>query len=188
MNDSLYLVIDQSSQSSRALVFDAHGTTMLLLWRAVATGFIAGNRVEQVPADVVNSIRELLVDVAAKLGPNLQRLQSAALVTQRSSLVCWHRQTGEPLSPVISWQDTRAATYLAEIKLDPAAIADLTGLRPNAHYGARNKWGQISGVRLDFLKKETKKGRNDYFLTISTVPMFVPLNSHHRLYELPRLL
>ncbi|WP_438957897.1 FGGY family carbohydrate kinase [Porticoccus sp.] len=136
MNDSLYLVIDQGGQSSRALVFDAHGTTTLLLRRAVATRFIAANRVEQVPADVVNSIRELLVDVADRLGPDLRRLQSAALVTQRSSLVCWHRQTGEPLSPVISWQDTRAAAYLADIKLDPAAIADLTGLRPNAHYGA----------------------------------------------------
>jgi len=136
MNDSLYLVIDQGGQSSRALVFDAQGTTALLLRRAVATRFIAGNRVEQVPADVVNSIRELLEDVADRLGPDLQRLQSAALVTQRSSLVCWHRQTGEPLSPVISWQDTRAAAYLADIKLDPATMADLTGLRPNAHYGA----------------------------------------------------
>jgi glycerol kinase len=136
MNDSLYLVIDQGGQSSRALVFDAQGTTTLLLRRAVATRYIVGNRVEQVPTDVVNSIRELLEDVADRLGPDLQRLQSAALVTQRSSLVCWHRQTGEPLSPVISWQDTRAAAYLADIKLDPATMADLTGLRPNAHYGA----------------------------------------------------
>ena len=136
MNDPLYLVIDQGGQSSRALVFDAQGTTTLLLRRAVATRFIAGNRVEQVPADVVNSIRELLDEVAARLGPDLQCLQSAALVTQRSSLVCWHRQTGRPLSQVISWQDTRAAAYLADIKLDPATIADLTGLRPNAHYGA----------------------------------------------------
>ncbi len=136
LSHSLYLVIDQGGQSSRALVFDANGDTTLLLRRAVATRFIAANRVEQVPADVVNSIRELLDEVAARLGPDLQWLQSAALVTQRSSLVCWHRQTGEPLSPVISWQDTRAAAYLADMKLDPAEIADLTGLRPNAHYGA----------------------------------------------------
>ena len=136
MNNFLYLVVDQGGQSSRALVFDADGHTRLLLRCAVETRWPARNRVEQVPADVVNSIRELLNEVVAKLGSDLARLDAAALVTQRSSLVCWHRQTGEPLSPVISWQDTRAAGYLADMKLDPAEIADITGLRPNAHYGA----------------------------------------------------
>ncbi|WP_461482710.1 FGGY family carbohydrate kinase, partial [Porticoccus sp.] len=64
------------------------------------------------------------------------KLKAAALVTQRSSLVCWDRHSGEPLSPLLSWQDTRAADLLARLALDDEEVAARTGLRPNAHYGA----------------------------------------------------
>ncbi|MEZ5530016.1 MAG: FGGY family carbohydrate kinase [Porticoccaceae bacterium] len=136
MNNFLYLVIDQGGQSSRLLVFDARGRQRLLLRQPVSTRFPGPGQVEQSPLELVMSIRSLLDELPARLGDDLQYLKAAALVTQRSSLVCWNRQSGEPLSPVLSWLDTRAADWLAELPLDETEVVTRTGLRPNAHYGA----------------------------------------------------
>ncbi|WP_461517706.1 FGGY family carbohydrate kinase [Porticoccus sp.] len=136
MSDSLFLVIDQGGQSSRLLVFDTVGQQRLLLRESVQTRYPGPDRVEQDPVEVVASIRTLLDQLPEQLGAQLHKLKAAALVTQRSSLVCWDRQGGRPLSPVLSWQDTRAADLLAKLQLNESEVAERTGLRPNAHYGA----------------------------------------------------
>lgn len=65
--------------------------------------------------------------------PDVRR---AALVTQRSSVVAWDRRSGRALAPVLSWQDTRAADWLAGLDLDESAVHARTGLRVSPHYGA----------------------------------------------------
>lgn len=150
MNDFLYLVMDQGGQSSRVLVFDAVGRQRLLLREPVQTRHPMPGRVEQDPVEVVASIRRLLDKLPDQLGADIHRLKAAALVTQRSSLVCWDRETAAPLSPVLSWQDTRAAKYMETLSLSDEEIALHTGLRPNAHYGASKlRWclDTIPGVK-----------------------------------------
>jgi glycerol kinase len=61
---------------------------------------------------------------------------AVGIATQRSTVVCWDRETGEALSPVISWQDRRNAAWLDELALDPADVHRITGLVPSPHYGA----------------------------------------------------
>jgi glycerol kinase len=64
--------------------------------------------------------------------------------------VCWDRSSGAALSPVLSWQDTRAAAWLQEQQLDEEAIRASTGLYPNAHYGlSKMRWclDNIEAVR-----------------------------------------
>lgn len=143
MNDSRhdFLVIDQGGLSSRILVFDSSGHQRLLLRRTVQTDYPGPGWVEQDPLELVGSIRSLLDELPGHLGDDLRYLHAAALVTQRSSLVCWDRHSGEPLSPVLSWLDTRAADQLAGLQLDHLSVAERTGLRPNAHYGAsKMRW------------------------------------------------
>ncbi len=60
----------------------------------------------------------------------------AALVTQRSTVVAWDRQSGSALAPVLSWQDTRAWEGLAGLDLDETALRERTGLWVSPHYGA----------------------------------------------------
>ena len=131
-----YLAIDQGGQSSRALVFDDTGHQRLLLRQPVETRRPGPGRVEQDPVEMVDSIRRLLDQLPAELGEDAGKLKAAALVTQRSSLVCWDCQSGEPLSPVLSWQDTRAADWLDSLSLNADDVMARTGLYPNAHYGA----------------------------------------------------
>jgi glycerol kinase len=60
----------------------------------------------------------------------------AGLACQRSSIVAWNRVTGEPLTPVFSWQDRRAAEYLEPLASKGVAIKKKSGLFLSPHYGA----------------------------------------------------
>lgn len=137
-----FLALDQGGSASRARVFDARGQ----LW-AGARVDVGHQRprpgwVEQDPEALVQS----LVQAAAMAVTSLDRsqrgaLQSAGLVCQRSSVVAWDAQSGAALSPVLSWQDTRAADWLAAQPLDVEAVRARTGLYPNAHFGlSKLRW------------------------------------------------
>lgn len=63
-------------------------------------------------------------------------VECAGLATQRSSIVCWDRSSGNALSPVISWQDRRHAAFVDALRPNAAAIHERTGLVLSPHYGA----------------------------------------------------
>jgi glycerol kinase len=132
---SLYLCLDQGGHASRALVLDGQGTEVTRAVRAVATRHVAPDQVEQDPEEVVSSVAAAARDALAALGPQRRKLRAAALATQRSSIVCWDRITGAALSPVISWQDRRAAQWLAQFEPQREEIEQRTGLRLSPHYG-----------------------------------------------------
>ena len=88
--------------------------------------------VEQDADEILSSVSKCLLE------PRLREIpvESAALATQRSSVVCWDRQTGEALMPVLSWQDTRARAYLESLQDRAAIVREKTGLLLSPHYGA----------------------------------------------------
>lgn len=133
---SLYLAIDQGGHASRAIVFDGLGEVVAEAFVEVQTTYPQRGWVEHDPRAVVESIDVAINQVVKGLGPRVADVTAAGLATQRSSLVCWDRVTGEALSPVISWQDHRAARWLEQFKGSAAAVHEQTGLVISAHYGA----------------------------------------------------
>ncbi len=136
-----FLCLDQGGHSSRALVVDREGGIVATAHCAVATSRPGLDRVEQDPQAVVGSLRSVAQAALAQLTASQRRhIKAAGLVTQRASLVCWRRSSGAALTPIISWQDTRAAAWLAQ-HYPPLALSSLSGLRPNAHLGAsKYRW------------------------------------------------
>ena len=131
----LVLVLDQGGRSSRAFVFDGAGNVVASAREAVR-GIRAGPRVE-LPADaLVRSLERCLRRVRVALGGDASRVESAALATQRSTIVAWDRVTGRPLCPAISWQDRRSAAWLRRLEPRAREIERITGLRLSPHYGA----------------------------------------------------
>jgi glycerol kinase len=142
MSERFYLVLDQGGHSSRAILFDDCGEQMAAQARTVDTQRIGGNRVEQDPLELVESLESATRAVLADLSPEQRhRVKAGSLVTQRSSLVCWRRSDGSPLSPVLSWQDTRGADQIARLPGEREWVRQVTGLVANAHYGAsKMRW------------------------------------------------
>lgn len=132
----LFLAIDQGGHSSRALIYDGHGKLRAGGKRAVATRSPQPDWIEQDPEEVVESVRAAIGDAIAGLGAEARHVVAAGMATQRSSLVCWDRESGKALTPIISWQDRRAAHWLEQLPIDVEAVHRTTGLFVTAHYGA----------------------------------------------------
>jgi len=132
----LFLAIDQGGHASRALVFDIHGKLQATAQAHIATLRVDRNRVEHDPVALLASIKQACKGVERQLGSRCPHIQAAGLATQRSTIVCWDRETGKAFSPVISWQDRRAARRLAELAVFQSRVHDITGLVLSPHYGA----------------------------------------------------
>ncbi|KPL26559.1 MAG: hypothetical protein AMJ72_12465 [Acidithiobacillales bacterium SM1_46] len=130
---SRYLAIDQGGHASRAIVFDASGQPEVSAEHPIATRRPTPDQVEHDPEEIIGSVRHALQALGRPPGT---RINAAGLATQRSSIVCWDRVTGEALSPVISWQDRRAAETLIPLASEQADIHRRTGLMLTPHYGA----------------------------------------------------
>jgi len=58
------------------------------------------------------------------------------LCSQRSSFLIWNRITGQPLTPLISWQDNRGAASCDALRDEEETVRELTGLRLAPYYFA----------------------------------------------------
>ncbi|MGH8378009.1 MAG: FGGY family carbohydrate kinase [Gammaproteobacteria bacterium] len=132
----LFLALDQGGHASRALVFNAKGKLIASAQKTIATLHPGRDRVEHDPKALIASLRQVCNVIARKLGPRCAHIQAAGLATQRSTIVCWNRETGKALSPVISWQDRRAARHITALACHETRVHDLTGLVLSPHYGA----------------------------------------------------
>ena len=136
MTDQAILAIDQGTHASRAVVFDRRGRMMAVAMRPVALQRPAPRCVEQDGKEILASVRAVMAEALSTPAVSKMDIVGAALATQRSSVIAWDRVTGEALSPVLSWQDRRAADWLASLPLCVSDIKQRTGLPASPHYGA----------------------------------------------------
>ena len=147
--DRCLLLLDQGSHASKAFLVGGDGE-----WLASGESVLDSSEPgpglrEHDPEGLLASVWEAL-DSAMRGMPAGASDVAVGIATQRSSVVCWDRETGEALSPVISWQDRRNADWLDTLALDPADVHRITGLVPSPHYGAAKlRWclDQLPAVR-----------------------------------------
>lgn len=132
----LYLAIDQGGHASRAIVFDRQGNIITQAESAIRTLTPHTDWVEHDAEEMVQSVEDAIRAVVEQLGPQRQQLIGAGMATQRSSIVCWDKNTGAPLSPIISWQDRRQHQWLKQFAAHNEAVHHKTGLFLSPHYGA----------------------------------------------------
>ena len=166
----LYLTIDQGGHASRVMVFNAEGDVVTHHQKEISTLHPRPYFVEHDANAMLQSIRQCLEETAAELGPRVQHLVAAGIATQRSNVVCWDRQTGQALSPIISWQDTRNFEWMAHLDIERDAIHNATGLFPSAHYGASKlRWC------LDHIE-EVKRAQQQQRLSCGPMSSFLVAN------------
>lgn len=155
--DPLFLSIDQGGHATRGVVFDGAGRAVARAEVPVGETRPASDRVEQDAREMAASVGRVLRDLAAALGGRVSNVRAAGLATQRSSVVCWDAATGEPLSPVLSWQDRRAAAWLAAFAPHARSVREATGLVLSPHYGASKMRWCLD--HLDPVKQARREGR-----------------------------
>ena len=136
VSQPLVLAIDQGTHASRALVFDRHGRTLSSAVANISINYPQADWAEQDGDEIVNSVRSAATQALDALGPRRHDVVSAGLSSQRSSVICWDRVTGAPLSPIFSWQDRRAHAWIDQLQPQADSVHRKTGLFLSPHYGA----------------------------------------------------
>lgn len=139
------------------MVFNIEGDMLAQSQHPIKTLHPKPHFVEHNADELLQSIIDSVNDVIQQLGQKAQLIEAAGLATQRSNVVCWDKLTGKALSPIISWQDTRANESLTQLNLDRLDIHKTTGLFPSAHYGASKLRWCLN--HLDEVKQAQAEGR-----------------------------
>ncbi len=135
-NKSLFLTIDQGGHASRVMVFNAEGDVITHHQCPITTQRPRPHFVEHDAETMLQSIRDCLDKTVEELGDRVRYIEAAGIATQRSNVVCWDKNSGKALSPIISWQDTRNFEWMEQLDIDRDDVHRTTGLFPSPHYGA----------------------------------------------------
>ncbi|WP_438855384.1 glycerol kinase GlpK [Agromyces sp. M3QZ16-3] len=112
------LSIDQGTTSSRAIIFDKHGSI-------VSTGqleheqiFPKAGWVEHDPREIWKNTREVIGQALGKADLTRHDIAAVGITNQRETAVVWDRTTGEPVYNAIVWQDTRTQDIVDRLAAD----------------------------------------------------------------------
>lgn len=170
MPQDCFIGIDQGSSSTKALVISREGQVLFQTRKTLPSAFRADNQVEQDPLEIIASVEEVIKEAvqSARVSGFIPR--AAGLSCQRSSCLLWNEKTGEPLSPVISWRDTRGTELIDKIKTERDALFETSGLPLTPYYSASKlRWlkdnnpaakaeGTVFGTLSSFLTQRMTSG------------------------------
>lgn len=120
------LAIDQGSSSTKALLLDVQGHVVARGTADVATQHPQPGWVQQDANHIWSTVQAAVSGALAQAAD--VEVAAIGLSTQRESLVVWSRATGEPLAPVLTWQDRRSAVLLPGFVEQASRIRELSGL------------------------------------------------------------
>jgi len=91
---------------------------------------VDGRHYESDALAYADSAEQVLNECVAKAGD----CKSLGLCSQRSSFLVWEQATGQPITPLISWQDTRGATSCDALRAHENTVRKLAGLPMTPYY------------------------------------------------------
>jgi glycerol kinase len=142
VREPVILAVDQGTSATKAIAVSASGAVIARSRQPVSQQFPRPGWAEQDPEEIWQSLIASLGDLLARSAGSWS-LAGIALSTQRESAVVWDARTGQPVAPLVSWQDRRAADWcrtLAESSEGPA-ISDRTGLPVDPMFtAAKLRW------------------------------------------------
>jgi glycerol kinase len=129
-SDIAAIGLDLGSTSFKAALIDASGRLDPILARPAPPLTGDGVTREGDPRSYVDAASELLRDLCSQ-APEGGVL---GIASQRSSFVLWERTSGRPVTPLISWQDRRAADWCRQHAGFGPEVFRRTGLVLSGHY------------------------------------------------------
>jgi len=132
------LGIDQGTTQTTAVVVNELGEMVEKNSVPLPARFPKAGWVEQDPQDILRTVKEACAPLLAKYD-----LAATGFDNQGETFILWDKETGEPLTPAIVWQDTRGDTVCAALapRLDPDELRRKTGLLLDSYFSApKLKW------------------------------------------------
>jgi glycerol kinase len=161
--------IDQGTTSTRFIVFDRAGHVVASAQREHAQIYPKPGWVEHDPVEIWCRTQEVIAEAMARAGVRASDLVAIGIANQRETTIVWSRETGEPVTNAIVWQDLRVADDVAKFAKFGGSdrFRAKTGLPLSAYFsGLKLRWilANIPGVRRRAESGELLFGTIDTFL------------------------
>lgn len=135
---SYLLALDQGTTSSRAIIFDEHGTVHATAQRETRIQTPHSGWVEQDAQEIWTTQIAVVQQAIASARLMAKDIKAIGLTNQRETTVVWDKRTGRPLAPAIVWQDRRATEWCNQLirQHQQPLIQRITGLRIDPYFSA----------------------------------------------------
>ena len=132
------LAIDQGTSATKALVVGDAGAVLSVAECPVHPATPGDGAVEQDPAEMLASViaaGRAAIDRAGVV------VHGVGLANQGETVLAWEPDSGQPLTPAISWQDRRAVSVTDALAEHRARLGELTGLPLDPYFSApKSAW------------------------------------------------
>lgn len=118
------LAVDQGTSSTKALLV-SEGSIIARASVAIVQQHPQAGWVEQNPTELLDSVYAVVEQLRVNYDGQIVTI---GLSTQRESALAWDTITGEPLSPVIGWQDRRTARRARTLAESAQTVRSISGL------------------------------------------------------------
>lgn len=124
------LAIDQGTTSTRALMVDDEGKVAITHAMGHRQHYPGPGRVEHDPSELVANVRRAIDE-----NPGIDTI---GIDNQGESCLAWNADTGEPVSPVIVWQDNRTGPTVERLAAGGASelVMARAGLPMDSYFSA----------------------------------------------------
>src|SRR3954449_7414486 len=164
MSDGMLLGIDEGTTGVKAALFDQRLQPLAEARRDKVNRHPEEGWVEQDGEEVVAAVTE---SVAELLAGTDGEVIACGLDHQGESVLAWDAESGEPLSPIVVWQDKRSQEILDELTDQADEVKELSGLPFDPYFSA---------AKLAWLLRhngDVRKARDDGRLRMGTVDSFL---------------
>jgi glycerol kinase len=135
--------IDQGTTSTRCALVDRAGNIVAMAQREHEQIYPRPGWVEHDPVEIRRNTEIVIGEALEAMGLEGHDVAAVGVTNQRETTLLWSRETGEPLTNAIVWQDTRTAELCHRLGGDegPGRFQAQTGL-PLATYfaGPKIRW------------------------------------------------
>ena len=138
MSDKFIISIDQSTQGTKALLFDGSGSLIRRTDKAHKQIVNEKGWVSHDPEEIYRNTIEVVTRLVTEAGIAKEQIAGVGISNQRETSLAWERSTGAPLGQAIVWQCARAADICERVEKLGAAeqIRARTGMNLSPYFPA----------------------------------------------------
>ena len=133
---SYLIAIDQSTQSTKALLFDSQGHICLRVDRPHRQIIDERGYVEHDPEEIYQNLLALIPELIEKTGVDPKEIAAVSISNQRETSVMWERATGKPVYNAVVWQCARGAAICDSLEDHAETVRQKTGLKLSPYFSA----------------------------------------------------
>jgi glycerol kinase len=136
------LVLDEGTTSTRAMLFASDGMLVASAQEELTQHYPKNGWVEHDAQEIWDKTLKCALEVIPKAG-GAAMIAGIGITNQRETVVAWDRNTGEPLTRAIVWQDRRTAPFCAQLRAGGHEddVQRRTGLLLDPYFsGTKMRW------------------------------------------------